>query len=499
MRKLFLVLGLATLTFSLGCGSSSSGPTPQGNFSNASFSGPYAYQLSGFDLNTGNPYSRAGVLTADGNGGITAGTDDLTEGSLVSSGIVSGTYSVSNDGTGTIALTLGSGSTVQWAITIQSSSKVYIVETSTTPSGTLTPFTGYGVAELQNSAAFVAPTGTFAFKCHAEAIGGTSISPNSAVGAIALSGGVGTGAEDVNILGSGLVPNATVTNAVFNPPDSFGRGTASITESVFGTTTFVYYVVDANNLRTLISSPGTIGLGRYELQSGTFSNATFAGNYAFGSRGDTANNLLGAHTVGVFSADGAGNISSFNFDAMRDGTLTSNGNFSGNTYAVASNGRVAVALNSGAATQVYWLVNNTRAFFLASDPTSAVDGTADLQNGSGFSNSSVNGQFAFLNDGVQLGGNPLGIVNFYDRVATLQFNGSGGLTFNEFINVSGNASTPGFLSGSYSTSSNGRMTGKINGSGNNVNLVFYLVSGQQAYMLQTDADFEVDGMMQLQQ
>src|SRR4029077_2352763 len=104
-------------------------------------------------------------------------------------------------------------------------------------------------------------------------------------------------------------------------------------------------------------------------------------------------------------------------------------------YIVGSNGRTVVTLNSGAAQQIYWLINGTRAFFINTDSNSAVNGTADLQTGSSFSNGSTNGQFAFVNDGVTLSGNPLLIANTLDRVATLQWNGSGGLTLNEFINL----------------------------------------------------------------
>ncbi len=495
MKKLCLFLGLVSLMFTMGCGSSSnSGPTPMGNFSNASLSGQYTYQLTGFDLNTGNPYTRSGTFSANGAGVITSGTDDFTEGALATS-TTSGSYSISNDGTGNLVLTFPTG-TVQWAVTLQSSSQVYIIETSATPSGGLTPFTGYGVAELQNSAAFGgAPSGTFVFRNHTSVIGNTFITPISSVGAMTIASGVVTGNEDVNTIGTGLT-SLLISSGSFNAPDTSGRGTGTFTDSSLLTTSFVYYVVDSSNIRFMTTTPGSIGLGRGQLQSGTFTNASLTGSYAFGSRGDTVNNLSGVHTVGVFTADGNGNITPFTFDAQRDGVVTSNGSFSNNTYAVASSGRTVVTLNSGAATQIYWLVNGTRAFFLSSDPNSAIEGTADQQIGSSFSNSSVNGQFAFLNDGVQLTSSG---SNTLDRVATLQWDGSKGLLLNEFINVLGSTSTPGFLSGSYSVSSNGRATGKINGSTNNINLVFYLVSGNQAYVLQTDANFEVDGVTQLQQ
>ena len=495
MNKLFLTLALLALTFSLGCGSSNSGPTPSGNYTNGSLLGQYVYQMSGFDLSSGNPYTRMGTFTANGAGTITGGTDIFTEGAGVSTLGISGTYAVSNDGTGTVTFSFSTGAALQWAITLQSSSKVYMIETSTNPlNGAGTNFTGYGVGQLQNSTA--QPTGTYVFRAHVSAIG-ANVTGTAIAGAVDTTGGAFNGTADVNTLGVGLIAATPATGSLV-APDSTGLGSGAITVSGV-TNTFNYYVVDSSHIQILFTTSGSEGLGVAEAQTGTFSNATLSGSYAFASRGDTVNNLLGVHTVGVFTADGAGNITPFNFDAQSDGVLTSNGSFSGNTYAVASNGRTVVTLNSGAAQQVYWLINGTRAFFINTDPNSAIEGTADLQSGSSFSNASTSGQFAFLNSGVTVSGNPPIIQNTLDRVATLQFSGSGGLTLNEFINLLGNTSTPGFLSGSYSIASNGRATGRINGSSNNVNFVFYLVSGTQAYVLQSDSGYEVDGFTQLQQ
>jgi hypothetical protein len=494
MKKLSLSFGLITLMFSLGCGSSNSTtPTPTGNYSVASLNGQYVYQMSGFDLNSGNPYTRMGVFSANGGGTITTGADSFTEGGSVSPLPLTGSYSVSNDGTGTLSISFSTGAALQWAFTIQSSSKIYIAETSTNATGGLT-FTGAGTASIQTSVA--QPTGTFVFSSHISAIG-SSITPTGAVGALTLSGGAITGAADVDALGTGLTASLPVTGSMV-APDTTGLGTGSLTLNSV-TSTFSYYVIDASHLALLFTSLGSEGLGKAELQTGgPFSNASLNTSYAFGLRGDTGTNLSGIHTVGRFTADGNGGITAGALDAQSDGTLTSNATFTG-TYTVAANGRAPLSLTigSGTAQHVYWMVSPSRAFFLVNDPNKVAEGTADLQTASSFSNSTPNGQFAYLNDGVTLSAGT--IATLLDRVATLQWNGAGGLTFNEFINVSGSISTPGFLTGTYSAASNGRTTGKINGSTNNVNLVFYFVSPSQAYVLQTDPNTEVDGFTQLQQ
>jgi hypothetical protein len=55
---------------------------------------------------------------------------------------------------------------------------------------------------------------------------------------------------------------------------------------------------------------------------------------------------------------------------------------------------------------------------------------------------------------------------------------------------------PIVLSGSYSVSSNGRATGSLNTLSNN--LVFYLVSGSDAYVVQNDTGVQIDGTVSKQ-
>ena len=53
------------------------------------------------------------------------------------------------------------------------------------------------------------------------------------------------------------------------------------------------------------------------------------------------------------------------------------------------------------------------------------------------------------------------------------------------------------LSGSYSVATNGRTTGSINTLSNN--LIFYLVSGSNAYVVQNDTGVQIDGTLSKQQ
>ncbi len=55
------------------------------------------------------PYREAGVFTANGNGGITSATDDFSEGSTVLTTISTGSYAISNDGTGSLSFNNAAG------------------------------------------------------------------------------------------------------------------------------------------------------------------------------------------------------------------------------------------------------------------------------------------------------------------------------------------------------------------------------------------------------
>ncbi len=141
------------------------------------------------------------------------------------------------------------------------------------------------------------------------------------------------------------------------------------------------------------------------------------------------------------------------------------------------------------------MVNPSRGFFLITNDSNAVeDGTLDLQSGT-FTNATMNGQFAFMMDGFDT-------TQLLDRLGTLTWDGTSKLTLNEVANSSATgqgAISPGVLTGSYSVSSNGRAVGTINNlSITNNDLVFYLISGSDAYLLQNDTGVQINGMISLQ-
>jgi len=481
MRNSYLFLGLIALLFCAGCGTGSSGGgvpgfIPKGNFSNVSLNGQYVYQIDGYDFSSnlnGVPYREAGVFAANGSGAITAATDDFSEGSSVVNTISTGTYKISNDGTGSLSFNNALG-TINLAVTLVSSSKVYLVEGDT-------PLNAGGLAEKQDLTAIASPpSGTFVFREHdinaTQSVG--------SVGAFTVAGGiVSNGNKDINR--GGTLSSLTFTGS-FNSPDSTtGRGSGTFTDTTPATSNFFYYIVDANNVRFLSGDVGVVGSGRAELQSGT---PALSGSYAFGSKGDTAS-LNGVNMAGRFTAS-AGAITAGARDSVQDGNSVVNVSFTG-TYTQAPSGRAVLSLSTVANNNfIVWMVSPTRGLFLVNDPSTVQEGSLDLQQVASFSNSTMNGQFALVMDGFDSAGAK-------DRVGTLQWDGSGKLILNEFTNAAGVINVPVILSGNYAVSANGRTGGSLGSLSNN--LIFYLISGSDAYVIQNDAGVEINGTISKQQ
>jgi hypothetical protein len=490
MRRLFLSLGLLALVFCVACGSGSNAVTgfiPKGPFSNANLKGQYVYQISGLDFTVnpnGVPYREAGVFAANGGGQITGGTDDFVEGNgVVATNPATGTYVVNNDGTGGITLNVGT-STLTFAITMVSSSKVYLIEADSGVNSS-------GIAEEQVATAITSvPAGTFVF--HTHNLNASQV-PTGLTGVITITGvAVTSGSEDSLTLGATSTP-LTLTSGSFTTPDAFGRGRLTLTDSTPATSHYNYYIVDANNLRFFDSDLGIMGLGRAEKQTGTLA---LSGSYAFGSQGDTNSfGLGGVDSVGRFTSDGTSAISGGALDRVQDGNHLAPipTTFTGSFTPLSSNGRTQLSL-SDSDQFIVWMVSSSRGFFFVNAANKVEEGTLDLQLTSPFSNSTATGQFALVMNGFDL----IAGVNL-DRVGTLQWDGNGHWTLNETANSGLGAQSPGPLAGNYSVAANGRVAGTINSLSENSNdLIFYLISGSDAYVLENDASVQINGTISKQ-
>ncbi len=489
MRQFLLFVGVGSLAFSLACGGGgngggfgSGGGGGTGSFTNASLSGQYAYQLKGYAVSSTlaqSPFREAGVFTADGNGHITGGKDDVAAGgSPFADTTVSGAYQVNSNGLTAVVLNFASGASSTFEIALSNGPQFYMIETDA-------GFTSSGTIQKQDTSTFAnVPSGTYVLSMHTLKFGTTSIASTSSVGAFTVGGGTVTGNMDRKQLSS--FTSSTITGTLNFPDATSGRGSGTFNDSSSGISQFLYYVVDTNHLIFFSNDGGTIGVGEAERQTtSSFTTASFTGPYAFGTSGDT-NFLESTNTAGRFNADGSGAISAGVLDTVTDGTVA-NVSFTG-SYTVAGNGRAVVTLTEGSNSvqQVYWMVSPTRAFFITNSPTSVEDGSLDSQVGS-FSSSTLNGTYAFDMTGFDSS-------DTNDLIGTLQGNGTNTLSMLLIPNVDGFVPTQASnFSGTYTVNSNGRAVGTLSGFSNN--LVMYMVSGNNAYMVQADSNIQLHGTM----
>jgi hypothetical protein len=489
-----LGLTLAVVISAVACGSNGSFVPVKGPFSTASLSGSYTYILEGVDT-SGNPYTEGGVFTAGGNGKITSGTDDFNQNGATASNAMTGTYQVIPDGSGTISFTLTNvpapNNTFQFAINLVNTSQFYLAENDSFANGA-------GIADKQTASAITTtPSGSYAFGVHAY---GTLNGSVGTVGQLVSNNGTVTGSAD--ILRNGTM-NAVTLNGSFQAPDSTGRGTLTYVDNVSNiSANYEYYIINASTIRLLGSDVNVLALGRAEQQSGgPFNAGSLSGSYAFGTVGNLSANDGGlTRTVGQFTA-GGGSISAGAYDAVINGNVVANNPLQspGGSYTVSANGETQVTLNPSGGVpvqEILWLVSPSRAFVLVNDSTKVEDGTVDLQTSTSFANSNLSGQYGLAMEGITTS-------NYLTRVGTFIPDGNGNVTLNELVNaftVTGGASfnSPS-LTGTYTVGSNGRVAATIVPSTSpNIDLVLYMVSPNQAYILQGDTGFEVSGSIALQ-
>jgi hypothetical protein len=489
-HKWLLGLTIALVISALACASNGSFVPVKGPFSNGSLSGSYTYILQGID--TVAPFTEAGVFTADGNGKITSGTDDFNQNGQPRSNPITGTYQIIPDGSGTITFTLPSNGTFQFAVNLVNTSQFYLAENDSFANGA-------GIGDKQNAAAITTtPSGSFAFRVHAY---GTPNGPVGTVGQLVSNNGAVTGSAD--ILRNGTM-NAVTLQGSFQTPDSTGRGTLTYVDNVSNiTANYEYYIINASTIRLLGFDANVLALGRAEHESGgPFNAGSLSGSYAFGTVGNlnTSNDGGLTRTVGQFAA-GGGSISSGAYDAVINGNVVANNPLqtpAAGSYTVSANGEILLTLNPSGGVpvqEILWLVSPSRAFVLVNDSTKVEDGTLDLQTSTSFSNSTLSGQYGLVMEGITTS-------NYLTRVGTFIPDGNGNVTLNELVNAftsAGASFNSPSLTGTYTTSSNGRVAATIVPTTSpNIELVLYMVSPNQAYVLQGDTGFEVSGSVALQ-
>ena len=482
-RLLMTLAAMTSILLTVGCGSGVTLVPVKGGFSNSSLSGSYAFAVKGygFDNSSGTSASffvEGGVFTADGSGTITAGTDDFVT-QFFQPSQITGTYSISPDGTGILQFNSAGVPLVVFAITLSDGGDLYMEQEDGNG-------TSAGSAHLQTST--TTPSGTFVFRTH-------DVQTSATMGTMAISGDAVSGSY---IMVQNGVPNTGSIGAGGSiAAPTGGRGSLSYTVNGI-THSAEYYVVSSSKFLLLDTTTGILSVGLAEQQSNvTFSAASLSGSYAFGSSGETTTPDF-VNTVGVFTTDGVSQVTAATFDSVQDGSVASDQTATGTYLIDDSIGNGSGSFTIGGLTRDIWMVSPTRAYFIALNGTNVEDGTIDQQSGT-FTNASLNTQAAFFMDGFNWNGVVFNGVAFEDRVGTLVPSGADSLGTNYVASffapdALAGTSNPVALSGTYSVASNGRTTATLTDhSGDSLGVVLYLTSNSTGYVLDSDAGINMSG------
>lgn len=473
----FLALATLLTIFSAGCGgNNSSTPTPTGSFSNANINGTYAFSFSGTDVN-GSFFAVAGTLAANGGGQITGGVMDINRVGGVFTNIgLTGTYNSRADGRGVATLNSTAGN-FSLVFSIVNANRVLITRFEASANGS-------GSMDLQNSGAFstAALAGQFAFNL--SGIDAAS-NPFATAGNITsnatgtITGGIQDSSDDGAILQSAAISGGTIAVA------SNSRGTATL-NTVSGALNFAFYVVDANHIKLVETDTTPVLAGDAFRQSGTFSNATLNGPFAFTLGG--ANLTAPFAAGGVLSTNGAGAITSGTEDVNNGGSATTNLTFTG-SYTLAANGRGTVLFATGLGNVNLAIYPTTSGVQVLELDTGLIANGAAFQQIGALSTATVSGNYAMNYTGVSVNG-PL------DAIGEFNANTTGNLSGIIDVNSSGQLSTGTGLSGSYSIGANGR--GPLNLSTALLgpqNMAIYAVDNTRALFIDLDSNIVVLGEM----
>jgi hypothetical protein len=335
-----------------------------GTTNNGRLSGNYAFSVSGWDPN--GFFTAAGSFVADGGGNISSGvldTNNTVAPQLNQS--FTGTYSVGQNGLGTLTFNSTSGSR-RFALSMMAGGNANIIE--------FDDFTGAGT---RNSGVLLRQTtGAIAAGVYAFGFSGIDFNKNrfAMAGEFQPDGNGGTTCAtnpcllDAN--DSGTLSSVAITGGAYS--ESNGRGTMSLISSL-GTFSYNFYVVSANELLVIGIDPfapagNPVVSGLMLQQSSGLGTGSLSGYGVFQVTALETGTAIVEDQVGLVDATGPGALT-VTSDRNSGGMLSSPSSNTG-TYTVdASTGRVVVASNSGFQNSdpVMYLVNTNQAFIIGTD------------------------------------------------------------------------------------------------------------------------------------
>jgi hypothetical protein len=284
---------------------------------------------------------------------------------------------------------------------------------------------------------------------------------------------------------TGISQDLAFTGTYSVGPD--GRGTATFTGSGW-TWNFSLVVLSNDQARLMLLETWGNGGGVMEKQEpADFFTSSLTGDFSFALTGLAAGEPR--VTVGRFTLNGQGGVSSGVFDANQAGALSANIAFTG-TYDVGVNGRGTVTLAEPGGAKQYRLqiLSADRLWLLSLDPSPAVRGVAERQQLAPFDNSQLAGNYIFMHDAALVLGDPAAAIGRFTA------DGAGSISNRVVVRTApGSGLVTDTFTGTYNVSSNGRGTMTAE------NLVFYLVSSQKGFVIDRTSTVGRAGVFEAQQ
>jgi len=445
----------------------------------AKLNGAYAFLFRGFD--SSGPYTAAGSFTADGNGNLVNGLEDVNRTSgPVNDVPFTGTYSLTPDNRGVLTITTASGSSTFAFALGATGQTARFIEFDT--SGVR----GSGILKARTVSQFSSTTLNGAY-----VLGVTGAESSSArVGVLGSlffdgSGTISGSALDVND-GGNILP--TFINFPGNYSiDSTGRGTAALFLSGFASNTvhLAAYVVSSSDVFVVSTdpfvTPSPILSGELSQQSSSLlSSSTLQGPTIFGMTGVTQG--FADALIGQMTFDGH-NTATALFDENSGGVIT-NGELSG-AYNVLPTGRTNLNLVDAKTQTSTTLI----AYVIAGNTALLMDTSASVRFGAlqtqlaapPFTDGALLGAFALAPDLAVLSDSTL-------ATGVLSFDGVSAVTGTEDVSHTSGLSSGVSLAGTYDIA-----TSPNNGRGQlslvspaPQNIVLWIVSNSQFIGLDID-------------
>src|SRR6266576_3049478 len=292
-----------------------------GTASNATLSGQYALLITAATGNQGISITAASI-TADGNGMITGGVEELVAQAGVADvldAVTNGTYSIDPNGHGTMLIHTMLMETLKFSFVLTSPAHALIIEIDGLPaSGTLDKQQpagtgGFTAAQISGNYSFLLE----GVECPG---GGADMS----MAGTFTADGIGTltsGTLDIN--NGGTFTTAAFTGT-FTAPDSNGLGTLIVNTLVINSgRTFDYYIISPKVLRLVEKDNiNLVGGSAYAQGSAGSTLAALSGKYVYQHHGWIFPGPGRTVAAGQLSADGMGNVTTGVSDSNSGGLPT---------------------------------------------------------------------------------------------------------------------------------------------------------------------------------